>query len=345
MNLPVLIPAYNPTKELLATVHDLLAVGFSNLIIVNDGSRSECKPIFDQLSSMPQCCVLHHAVNLGKGRAIKTALNYFLLACPSAPGIVTADADGQHLANDIHKVAETFSRNPASLVIGGRRFGRDTPFRSRLGNIMTKLVFGLFAGGGIHDTQSGLRCLPRKFIPRLLMLEGERYEYEMNMLLAAKTEHIKIYEEPISAVYVDGNRSSHFRPLLDSMAIYFLLFRFSISSAMASLIDLAIFGIIYGMTRNLYVSVFAGRFTIGPMVNYSLNKSFVFHDKNRIAVSLIKYYSFATVMGITAAMLIDFFMIRLEMNVMFSKVLVETVLFFFSFTIQRDYIFPGKEKA
>lgn len=337
MNIPVLIPAYKPTEVLLTVVKNLLAIGLSDLIIVNDGSGPECAQIFDQLASMPQCHVLHHAVNLGKGRAIKTGLNFFLLNFPTAPGVVTADADGQHLAHDIKKVAETFFRDPASLVIGVRKFGRDTPLRSLIGNTITKYVFRMLVGKKISDTQSGLRCIPQGAVTGLMRLEGEKYEYEMNMLINTKTAGLNVTEEEISTVYIDNNKSSHFNPLIDSMKIYFLLVRFSFSSFFASIIDFIVFAIIFGLSKNILVGIIFARLIAGN-VNFFVNKSLVFHSRESVTATIVKYYTLFVIMGSIAYVSIQAMAAR-GMDVLVAKIITETLLFIASFTIQRDFIF------
>src|SRR4029077_1048749 len=137
------------------------------------------------LAALPQVVVLVHAVNRGKGNALKTAFNQFLLTTPvDSPGVVTADADGQHLPDDVRRVAERLERSRSSLVLGGRTFEGDVPFRSRFGNTVTRGVVRLLLGRPIFDTQPGLRGIPRGFLPELVsQAEGGHYEFELEMLV------------------------------------------------------------------------------------------------------------------------------------------------------------------
>lgn len=338
MHIPVLIPAYNPDQKLLSVVEDLIRFGFDKIIIVNDGSDSCCRDIFKKLENMEFCHVLHHAVNLGKGRALKTGFNYFYLNFHDAQGIVTADADGQHLAEDIRKVVLAFLENPHNMVIGSRVFAGDTPLRSRLGNIITRYVFRFLVGKKLSDTQTGLRCIPRDRIPEMIRLEGEKYEYEMNMLISTKTSHIDIIEKPIATVYIENNKSSHFNPLIDSMKIYFLLMRFFFSSSITTIIDFLVFILAFKLTEQLSVSIILSRF-IASLFNFTFNRSVVFHNKAQLKYVVIRYYlllimmSFITFLAIRAA--VHFF----GFNVIIAKVFVESLLFIASFVIQRDLIF------
>lgn len=343
MNIPALIPAYNPDKTLLSVIAGLIDLGFEHIVVVDDGSKPECKYIFDALRDMEQCHVLQHAVNLGKGRALKTGLNHIYLSDKKAEGVITVDADGQHLAEDVLSVAEAFLRNPDKLIIGSRKFGKETPLRSLLGNVLTHIIFRILVGKRVSDTQSGLRCLPANKIPDLLALEGERYEYEMNMLISARVMGLEILEEEITTVYLDHNRSSHFNPLIDSMKIYFLLLRFTFSSFFASLIDFIIFVTVLRAYNDIFISIVSARIVAGH-VNFFVNRRLVFHNKGHILITITKYYVLFMVMGY-----LSFISIRalaeINMNVIAAKIVTETVLFFAGFAIQRDFIFMASAKS
>ena len=97
---------------------------------------------------------------MGKGRALKTGMNHIILNNPGIDGIITADADGQHLVKDIVRVGETLLEHNNTLVIGSRTFSGDIPLRSRFGNSITRKVFSFVSGHKVYDTQSGLRGLP-----------------------------------------------------------------------------------------------------------------------------------------------------------------------------------------
>lgn len=337
MGVIVLIPAYNPDERLRATVEGLLGENFETIVVVDDGSLPECRPVFAALAGNPRCRVLAHAVNLGKGRALKTGLNYIALTLPEASGIVTVDADGQHLPRDVAKVAARFAGRPGALVIGARRLGRGIPLRSLVGNVITRHVFRFLVGKKITDTQSGLRCFPTRLVPLFLRLEGERFEYEMNMLIATKAAAIEVVEEEISTVYIESNRSSHFRPLIDSMKIYFLLLRFALSSALAAIVDFLVFITAYALSGSLLPSFLLGRLVAGNL-NFLVNRNLVFHNRARVATTVARYYALFVTMGAVA-----YFSIRsltgLGVNVVAAKVLTETLLFLASFALQREFVF------
>jgi glycosyltransferase involved in cell wall biosynthesis len=244
----VLIPAFRPDESLAQLVSSLLALSFGAIVVVNDGSGAGYDPIFEQLGQAPRVRVLRHPVNLGKGRALKTGLRYFLDHLTDFDGVVTCDADGQHDAADVWTTAQRVYGAPEKLVMGVRRFRGSIPLRSRLGNAITKHVFAFLTGSTLGDTQCGLRGIPRKLIPRCLHLAGDRYEFEMNVLADA-ARSCGVAEVPIDTIYINGNRSSHFRPFWDSMQIYLVLARFYLSSLIAASLDLAIFAVVFWSTN------------------------------------------------------------------------------------------------
>jgi putative flippase GtrA len=338
INIPILIPAYNPDEALWRVVDGLIGLGFKDLIIVDDGSIPGCEPIFARLAQMKECHFLRHAINLGKGRALKTGLNYFYLHFPHSPGLVTADADGQHQPADILKVAAALTENPAKLVIGARQMSGKVPFRSLFGNVLTRFVFSSLVGKKIADTQSGLRGIPRAFIPHILALKGERYEYEINMLISTKIQGVKIIEMPIDTIYIEDNKASHFNPLVDSMRIYFLLFRFLFSSFFSAVIDLIVFITVYRLSASILAGITAAR-SVSGTVNFFINKKVVFKAKSNLYLTLLKYVLVLVIRGGLSYMLIYNGSYYLHIDVTGAYIVVESSLFIINFAIQRDFVF------
>ena len=338
----VLIPARGPGMQLLTLLGELVAAGFGAVIVLDDGSPSSCAEIFDAAAQIAGVHVLRHAVNLGKGRALKTGINYFLNELPEFTALVTADADGQHTSTDIVRVALALPAAHGQAVLGSRQFVRDIPLRSKIGNLLTRQVFRLATGAKLVDTQSGLRTFPRAMLAELLVLDGERYEYEMTVLAYLCREGRRPLEVPIETVYIDGNQSSHFDPIRDSMRIYFVLLRFFTSSLVASGIDFAGFSISFALTHNVLTGIVVGR--LSSLANFALNKRFVFHSGVPLPRALLRYYllvlavaavSYGSIRGLTS---------YLGWNVFATKLAVDSLLSLASFSIQRTLVFPVPEK-
>jgi glycosyltransferase involved in cell wall biosynthesis len=233
-HIAVLIPAWQPNRSLLDVVAALRTYPFAVVLVVDDGSAEAAQPVFAALrnSGIP---VLHQTTNLGKGHALKTGFSTLLEDYPGLQGVVTADADGQHTPEDIVRVAQALAANPARLVLGTRTLSGPVPLRSRIGNALTCRVFTLVAGTRLHDTQTGLRSLPIAILPALLAIKGERYEYETAVLVHLCRTGLRPLEFPINTVYLENNRSSHFRPLRDSVRVACVLARFALQRVLKGL--------------------------------------------------------------------------------------------------------------
>src|SRR4051794_30123890 len=211
--LAVVIPAYRPSAGIIDLIRKLTEKRLPAVIIVDDGSGPDFRDIFEQAAAFPTVQVLRHAVNLGKGAALKTAFNHVLCTIPDLTGVVTADADGQHHPDDIERVAAALLARPEALVLGARAFEGDVPLRSKIGNIATRKLMHALLGQRLTDTQTGLRGIPASLLPRLLRLEATGYEFELEMLIAAHQLAVPVVEQTIQTIYEPGNPSSHFNPL------------------------------------------------------------------------------------------------------------------------------------
>lgn len=338
----VLIPAYQPDEKLVRLVEELHETTDYAIVVVNDGSRADCAPIFEQLQ--PYTKVLTHAVNRGKGAAIKTALRYIHDNYSATEGIVTVDADGQHLPKDIVAVSEAWEAAPEKLVLGSRKFTGKVPFKSRAGNAITRFVFAVSTGVKVYDTQTGLRAFGAFRIPMMLEMKGDRYEYEINVLLYATRNHIPISEVEIDTVYIEDNKSSHFNPLRDAWRIYKMILLFVASSLLALVLDyvlvLALSAATAGMAHSLLISVVVARI-LSSFANYYINCKLVF--ENREKRSIVRYYLLAA-----ALLAVNYFMLRwvtAMMRIYVGKILVEVILYPVSFYVQRKYVFPPKSEA
>lgn len=242
MKVCALIPSYNPDERLISTVEDLRAVGFHHIIVVDDGSRVDCQPYFEELAPM-DCEVVHLPHNSGKGEALKIGFLTFLTQGWTDVGIVSVDGDGQHSGQDALRCAYELLRHPNSLILGGRDFsGSQVPAKSKSGNRTMTFLLNRLCGIPLRDTQTGLRAIPASCLAAFSGISGGRYEYETNMLLYCKRHHIPMVEIPISTIYIDDNAGSHYHPVLDSLRIDLTLCRYFLTPAASLLAGLVVFG-------------------------------------------------------------------------------------------------------
>lgn len=238
MNVVVMIPSLNPGGMLEKVVEDIRAAGFTRFLLIDDGSDAEHAQAFERLEKAG-CAVARHAVNLGKGRALKTGFNYVMKHMSDADGVVTCDADGQHDPEAIQAVAQAMLDRPGCVVLGVRKFFEaKVPLPNLLGNTITRLAFLLVTGLAFGDTQCGLRAFPMRALPRMMMVEGERFDFENVMLLDFRKSRQDYAEVPMRASYetVQDGRISHFDRVLDSVRIYKKILGFSAAPIFAGLL-------------------------------------------------------------------------------------------------------------
>lgn len=344
----IVIPSYNPDQKLIVLIEGLLASSSSKILIVDDGSKNECQPIFDQAASLG-CIILRHAVNLGKGRGLKTAYNYLLNHYGEDVCAVFADADGQHLVTDILSLQEKLGENPDCLVMGCRRFDDTSiPFRSRFGNKVTRTVFNLLCGVRVSDTQTGLRGLSGKTMKSFLTTKGERFEFEMNMLIEAKEKSIPILEIPIQTIYIEENKTSNFNPLRDSLRIYAVFVKFLLSSSFSFILDILLFMLLVNLFDHLLDKSAAillatlGSRICSSFVNYTINKSRVFNITQKRASTLVRYYILCGIQMLCSGMLVALLYALLPITEAVIKIIVDFILFMLSFQIQREWVFKKR---
>ena len=342
----VLIPAYNPDQQLTSLIKDIVNNGYKNILVVNDGSSSECDTIFSEIKQIDGCTLLEHEKNKGKGEALKTAFSYFLSAFPNSVGLVTMDADGQHRVEDMKKVAHRLSERPDSLVLGVRDFSKeDIPIRSKFGNIVTKNIARFACGIKLSDTQTGLRGIPFQFVQKLLSVAGTRYEFEMNMLMACKPHNIEVEEVTIETIYLEGNQSSHFKPIIDSIRIYAVFLKFLLSSALSFGVDVLLFALFVMIFNGIFVEGYIFVATVlarvlSSLFNYTINRKVVFQSNDSYAI--IKYFTLSIAVMVSSAGGVYIFYELLGFNEVVIKVLVDGMLFLASYVIQREWVFKKK---
>ena len=342
------MPAYQPDEKAIQVIEELVQVHDGPIFIVDDGS--DASYVFNKLDTFEQVTILRHAANQGKGRALKTAFHYVSNECPDLRAVVTIDADGQHLTKDIMKLVRSLEETDDALLLGSRNFSeKNIPFRSKFGNECTKVIYRIMTGTRLNDTQTGLRGIPTKYLPQLLTIEGERFEYEMNVLAKLKDLNIPVAEVPIDTVYLEGNKSSHFRPLHDSFQVYKVFFLYAMTSGASFLIDLALFMLfakvfkIVAPVSFIIIATILARL-LSSLFNYYINRHTVFKSGSR--KSLYKYYLLAAFIMITSAGSVHLLYSEwLQNGEVILKILVDTTLFLLAFVVQRKWVFKQEEQA
>lgn len=321
----VLIPAWEPNEQLIDLVQSLARLYFAAIVVVNDGSGEEYDHLFSRASAIPGVVVLRHTQNRGQGCAVRTAMRYVFDRLPALIGVVTADADGQHAIEDIARMAKALASGATRPVLGVRTFDQGVPLRSRFGNILTRYVFRFFSGVTITDTQSGLRAIPQRWLAEALLARGDRFEFAIGFLAHFCRIGAPPAEVPIATIYFDGNRSSHFKPLQDSMRIYLFLLRSFAASWAPECIDIAGFALTYALLSNLAWAVVAGR--LGAIATLALDRHFA-HGTTGISKDYFRRRVFSlAVTGVVCFAAIWALARGMGWNAIAAKIVVEFVLY------------------
>ncbi len=348
----ILIPSYKPDDGLLTLLEQLHASKrYEGIVVVDDGSGEKFRPIFDRAEQIGDVTVVRHAVNLGKGRALKTGINAIMDAYPGAH-VITADADGQHTPRDICRLADSMEAGPEGIIwLGKRVLGKDTPVKSLFGNTVNRIVFLLITGKMIYDTQTGLRGLPSGLLADMLHIKGERYEYEMNVLLEMVRLGADMKEIEIQTIYINNNSGTHFHPIRDALMVFSRLIAFAASSLISFALDYGAYALLIALCRLQPEFAYIGARLLSSAVNFSINRNLVFGArKGSFAKQILGYYLLAVLVMALGSLGVRWGTDILGWNEYLIKILVDSLLWVLSFMGQRLMVFrpvraEAKQKA
>lgn len=339
-----LIPSFEPDEHLLPLVEELHANDF-DVVVVNDGSGINYQHIFNGLPSY--CTVLSYENNHGKGYALKYGLNYIKDNNIEEFTVVTLDSDGQHKVKDALRICEESEKEKSNLILGSRKFDKSCPRKSRFGNFMGRLSFFLFTWHRVYDTQTGLRAWNSSLMDKLINIKGDRYEYEMNVLLYCARHKVRIKEVNIETIYINDNKGTHYNAFKDTMKIMREVIKYAISSGIGFLVDIGVFALLklipcefkfWLILRNIIARV------CSASVNFTINYKLVFKSKNNVALAALQYALLAvTILAINSGalwLLVE----QAHMNDILAKILVEVTMSIVSFSVQRLLIFRKRKE-
>ena len=345
----ILIPAYEPEPILELLVKEAQNAGFA-VVVVNDGSGAFYAPVFRRIGEYAH--VLTHEKNLGKGAALKTGFRFIKEKYGNTCIVITMDADGQHKLEDAVRIGHMAKLHPEALILGCRsRLSGEAPLRSRFGNAVTRIVYRIVTGCQIYDTQTGLRAFDGTWLAPLLTIEGERYEYEMNVLLSFARHNRPIIETEIATIYEEGNQTSHFHTLRDSYRIYKEILKFSLSSLIGFVVDYSMYAALLAVTgfagmassSGLILSNVGSRI-VSASVNYMINRKIVFQSQNNAVTSAFQYFLLALFLLCCNTIVLNVLVNGMGANRYVAKVLVELFFFLFSWIIQRRFVFRERKE-
>ena len=340
----VLIPAYQPDARLPRLILELHRADPSTKIVVVDGGSGQKFSDIFEASATAGAHVISYEHNRGKGYALREGFTWIRdVAGDSQECVVTADADGQHTLNDIFRVGRTCTDTGKS-VLGVREFVGHVPARSRIGNTATSALFWLATGWKLKDTQTGLRAFPVALLPALLKVQGDRYEYELRVLLhLAKFRH-PVTQIPIETIYEAGNPTSHFRPLQDSARIWAPLLKFAASSGVATVIDYVLVLVLNALTGALFFPVIAARL-VSASVNFAMNRRVFEATGVPLRRSALRYAALAVAV-VAGSYTMLAVLTGIGIPLWIAKIIADTTMYLVSYSAQSRYVFaPAQEQS
>jgi glycosyltransferase involved in cell wall biosynthesis len=231
----VVIPALNAERSIGAVVRDCKGLQWSaaglggvlpstgeaagatlvidEVFVVDDGSADRTADVARDAGAV----VLSHPLNRGKGAALKTGFAYAVEH--GFDSVITLDADGQHLPREIPKFIAARGETGADLIIGGRAhlFGQMLP-RRRLANRFSAWSIAFASKTNVTDSQSGFRLYSAHLL-RAVRLRSDGFDMESEVIVRAGCRGFKVITIPIDLGFVDGQSTSHYKPLADSLRI------------------------------------------------------------------------------------------------------------------------------
>lgn len=283
----------------------------------------------------------------GEGAAMKRAYKYVMENLPDCDMVIRVSADDEYTANDILRVQRLLRKNRSALVIGLRSRNHSLGWAGKLRRSIVNQVFAVASGRNLRDVETGLRGFYREYIPSLLKVDGERYEYEVNALLYATRTGMKICEAVLDTEYSIGN-NSYYQHIMEWIKVYGCVVKFAVSSLLTFLIDffmlLGLNKLLAGINQvaALVISVGTSR-TAGCLANFFINHFIVFDSNEPVSRTMLKFVCLQIVIMALSYLMIHFFNITLGMSIAISKIISDTALFAVSFVIQGKFIYSSEQ--
>lgn len=341
MNYAYIIPIYFENRNTTALCAKLCELGAENIVIVNDG----CSPNSEYLNELTS--IGCHIVNLngadnGKGASIKAGLKFAHDRLYNIKGFITADADGQHKAEDIMKISRALELRPDSLILGRRNLKKSkAPLSVKFGHKLSSLYFKIITGVSCKGAQTGLRGIPLSLYQTALDTNGDRFDYEMNFLTRCADMKVPFYNVNITAVYPDEQKSNY-RLFKDTYLIYKTPLRFATASISCTLVDLILFTVFAYLLPSSFVwnvafATLLARIVSGGL-NFVINRRVIFKNdgntKKQAARFIILFFCIMCSSTVIVSLL-SF----IPIPVTLTKAIVDLLLWTINYTVQRQWVF------
>ena len=350
LDITIIIPAFRPDHNLTELIQRLSEEKVSDIIIVDDGSGKEYRDIFSSISKLSNCVVLEHAVNLGKGRACKTAINYLVNRDAEAlKGCVTTDCYGSFEVDDILRIMKHLYENRETLVLGKRIMDETNMSKAaKAGNKALKLSYHYLIGVDVTDPQTVLRGIPAGYMRKLLTTSGEQYDFDTQMIIGCKKYKVDVKEITLSTEYTKRRNMIPMRTIKDNIPIYITFAVYIFTSMLSSIVDIILFSIFCGIFDNVKELKFASSYVMlatatarlfSATVSYFMNYRLVFKANNSKTKSFSKWVGLCIIQMAISAFTVSFLHNTFGGSEVLFKIPVDFALFFFMYYCSREFIY------
>lgn len=348
--IPVIIPAYRPNQSLIRFVRNLNDRNVRDIVIVDDGSGETFRNIFAQLYNEYGCTIIEHAVNLGRGRALKSGFNALLSRRdPNMIGCVITDCYGSYSTEDVTRIIDGLEKNSNKLIIGARILDESLMSKSsRVGNKVQRKSYHSLLGINVTDCQSVLRAIPVDYMQKLMNTSGEGYVFDTNMIIDTKKYNVGVMEIPVKTRYSQRRTHQEMRTFKDNFPIYLTFAKYIFTSVAASIVDIILFTILCKILVNIKAINVASMYVaistalarlVSATINYRLNYKLVFQTNSAQGKTFAKWVILCVIqmaMSATAVSMLHSFIGGEEV---LYKIPVDFALFFFSYYFSREFVY------
>ena len=315
----VLLVAFEPKSNFLSFVQEIKQAGFE-VLVINDGSPVSFDSIFLEVSKMVK--VLKHEFNRGKGASIKTGLEYIQTYCKENYVVVTMDSGGDYTLEDVEQISKEAIINTNSLLLGSRR-RKNTSIVNNIGKEVMRFAYQKKTGLDIYDTQANLRAFTNFLTPFLLSVKGNRFNYEMNVLLSCAEKKINIKEIALVNKEVEEIvKEEHQEEVIPEREIF-------------KTVCFSIFGIGIDFCLFLILSLFSKNGLLSLVFARILSALFIFNKEKPQMIqkmfdsSKISTYYFLFVGGQLVCSVLLFLLLNsaLHLPLLFAKIVTEVAMY------------------
>lgn len=344
----LILPNFYNDSQFFEKVDCLIDEGFSNLICVD--CNLEKKEILESKKSYKENIkILSSEKKLKKGEYLKFVFSYIKNNfSEDLKGIITISSFISSTVQDLKLLIENFELSKNALVLGCRKLKEKSSLSEKFEKWFYSLFYKFASGKKCSDSQSDFRIYPLNILDLALSEEGENYDYEMNLLM--DISHIcDVKECVISTHYEKNSKSPFFNKYKDSINIFIRFIKFTLSSMTSSLVDYAVFLLLVFLLAfmpksvSILLATFVAR-VCSALTNFIINRKWSFNNKTHKSVGK-ELFRFGVVFIVKILLSSGFVYLlsRFNISLLILKIFVDTLLFFLSYTIQRNWVFLPPE--